>query len=161
MNFREQEKAAREKTIFERFAKAAGLRVENGSVQSDRPPQPDISCRIDDATHHFELGEVTDQGLAARLAQALRDMKITGGFFSQDRPLVDLLKQKANKNYENLDGALELVLYYDKQYPPPDGGLKQSTLEELEICVASMLTGQWSRIWIFDNWNEKIIASWG
>jgi hypothetical protein len=59
----------------------------------------------------FELGEVTDQGLAARLAQALRDMKITGGFFSQDRPLVELLKQKANKNYENLNGALELVLY--------------------------------------------------
>lgn len=161
MNFREQEKAAREKTIFERFTKAAGLRVENGSVQSDRPPKPDISCRIAQATHHFELGEVTDQGLAARLAQALRDMKITGGFFSQDKPLVDLLKQKANKNYENLDGALELVLYYDKQYPPPNGGLKQSTLDELEVCVSSMLTGPWSRIWIFDNWNEKIIAKWG
>jgi hypothetical protein len=160
MNAREDEKAARERTIFVRFAKAAGLVVEEGSIQSDRPPRPDISCKIRQTTHHFELGEITDQGLAARVAQAIREMRITGGFFSQDRPLVNLLKQKAKKNYENLGGRLELVLYYDKQYPPPADGLKHSTIREIELCVSSMLAGPWSRIWIFDNWNEDIIASW-
>jgi hypothetical protein len=59
-------------------------------------------------------------------------MRITAGFFSQDNPLIKVFSDKARKNYGNLDGPLGLVVYYDKQYPPPDGGLKESTLRDLD-----------------------------
>src|SRR5260370_26983074 len=132
MSMREQEKAERERNIFQRFASAAGLRAEHGSINSERPPKPDISCVIEEAKHHFELGEITDQGLASRLAQALREMRITGGFFSQDKPLLNLVSEKGRKNYADLEGPLELVLYYYKQYPTPRGGLTQSTINKLQ-----------------------------
>lgn len=160
MSMREQEKAERERIIFQRFASAAGQRAEHGSINSERPPKPDISCIIEGVKHHFELGEITDQGLASRLAQALREMRITGGFFSQDKPLLSLISQKATKNYGDLEGPLDLVLYYDKQYPPPEGGLTEFTLAKLEQHALEMLAGAWSRIWIFDNWNQQILATW-
>lgn len=71
---------------------------------------------------------MTDQNLAARVARALKEMRITAGFFSQDNPLIKVFSDKAKKKYGKPDGLLELVVYYDKQYPPPEGGLKESTL---------------------------------
>lgn len=119
-----------------------------------------ISCIIGGEKHYFELGEVTDQNLAARVATALREMRVTAGFFSQDHPLIKVFSDKARKTYGNLDGPLELVVYYDKQYPPPDRGLKESTLRDLELIVRDMLNGAWARVWLYDTWNKAVLSVW-
>jgi hypothetical protein len=160
MTNREDQKAERERTIFSQFVEASGTEVEAGSIVSERPPKPDISCSIGGEKHYFELGEVTDQNLAARVATALKEMRITAGFFSQDNPLIKVFSDKARKNYDTLDGPLELVVYYDKQYPPPEGGLKESTLRDLELIVRDMLNRGWSRVWLFDTWNKAILCVW-
>ena len=160
MTNREDQKAERERTIFSQFVEASGIEVEAGSIVSERPPKPDVSCIIGGGRHYFELGEVTDQNLAARVATALREMRITAGFFSQDNPLIKVFSDKARKNYRNLDGPLELVVYYDKQYPPPAWGLKESTLRDLELIVRDMLNGAWARVWLYDTWNRAILNMW-
>jgi hypothetical protein len=121
MTNREDLKAERERTIFSKFVEASGIAVEAGSIACERPPKPDISCSIGGEKHYFELGEVTDQNLAARVATALREMRITAGFFSQDNLLIKIFSDKARKNYGNLDGPLELVVYYDKHIHRPTG----------------------------------------
>ncbi len=43
---RNEDKEARERTIFAECAEIAGLRVREGSAVSRPPPEPDILCEI-------------------------------------------------------------------------------------------------------------------
>ena len=81
MTNREDQKAERERVIFGQFIAASELEVQARSIASERPPKPDISCVIGGEKHYFELGEVTDLNLAARVATALKEMRITAGSF--------------------------------------------------------------------------------
>ena len=59
--------------IFERFARAAGLRVEPGTVEKRPPPEPDILCSVvGGARIAFELVEIIDRDFAERVYGQLR-----------------------------------------------------------------------------------------
>jgi hypothetical protein len=60
--------AAKERTIFLEFVLASGLDIDVGSVQSRKPPEPDIICEIAGrGMVGFELTELIDQDFMARL----------------------------------------------------------------------------------------------
>jgi hypothetical protein len=154
---REEEKSIRERTIFTQFIENAGLPVDPNSISSERPPKPDLSCLIEGERHFFEMCEVTDEGLAARFTQAIKTMLTTGGFFRQDRPLLKVFEQKAKKAYETNGGKLEILVYYDRQTPPPAGGLLESTQHQLHLIARSMLSERWSRLWIYDVTGREVL----
>lgn len=147
---REEEKALRERTIFAQFAEVAELPIDADSIISERPPKPDLRCLIEGELHYFEMSEVTDEGLAARRTRAIKTMLTLGGFFRQDRPLLRVFEQKAQKEYETDGGKLEIVVYYDRQWAPPEGGLSEGTQRQLHLFAKAMLLGRWSRVWIYD-----------
>jgi len=65
--------ASRETEIFLRFARAAGLAIDEGSVEKRPPPEPDILCRT--ATGEplaFELVELIDESYARRTSMQLK-----------------------------------------------------------------------------------------
>jgi hypothetical protein len=154
---REEQKALRERTIFAQFAEVAGLQVEPASITSERPPKPDVSCLIEGEPHYFEMCEVTDEGLAARITQSIKTMSITAGFFRQDGPLLKVLEDKAQKDYETNEGKLELLIYYDRQSSPPNGGLRESTQRQLHLIAKTMLSERWSRMWIYDANEHEVL----
>jgi hypothetical protein len=156
-------KARRERQIFAQFAEVANeslnLGIDATSIKCEDEPKPDISCMMGAGKCYFELTEITDEGLARSVSISVKEMTITGGVFSQDSPLIDALTNKAIKTYPDLDGSLDLLAYYDKQYPPSAGAIQESTRRELYWIIQSMTRfGQWSRIWIYDTWNKRILG---
>jgi hypothetical protein len=98
----------------------------------------------------FELGEVTDEGLAQRYSESLRTGRITGGSHSQAEPLTSILGSKGQKTYETDGVPLDLLLYYWKQTPfEPE---VQRVLSGLRPVIDHMLSlGSFSRIWIHEH----------
>jgi len=96
--------------VFHAFATAARLSVD--SALKATPPQPDIRCELNGILYFFELGEITDQGLARMTASALGTMQITGlrRGYSQEEPLNYILGKKAGGSYETGPSPTDLVL---------------------------------------------------
>jgi hypothetical protein len=87
------------KTI-QAFARASGLDIDPRSIETcdpntASPPLPDICCLVSGLPAYFELGEVTDEGLAriASIAEKNRE-SVYGGVLLQRQPLVrDIYKE--------------------------------------------------------------------
>ncbi len=134
------------------FVKASGLPIDPSSAVCLDPPCPDIDCRLSSSRYFFELGEVTDEGLAQRYNESLRTGKITGGAYSQDEPLKSMITSKARKMYQTGGVPVDLVLYYWKQAPYYPA--IQQALTELSHVLTS---GPFSRIWLYQH-PEKVLA---
>ncbi|HVS83622.1 MAG TPA: hypothetical protein VHE60_17965 [Pyrinomonadaceae bacterium] len=155
MSNREEMRARNERRIFNQFIATTNLRVDTGSIQSEKWPKPDISCAISGQHHYFELTEITDEGLARNMS-CIDPLKPTGGAYFDDRPLLKAFSTKSHKTYISCDGALELLAYYDKQYPPLD--LQPSIAQQFCWMTQDMiLRGPWSRLWIYDSGNKKVL----
>ena len=155
LSTKDEEKARRERAVFAEFAEATRLQVDLASIQTEAPPKPDISSSIDEQKHYFELGEVTNQRLAQRFSVAMKTMQQTGGFYSQDDPLLSTLQSKSGKDYGKLDGPLQLLAYYDKQYPPPL--VRVSINDTLFWTIQSMVMEKWYCVWIYSTWEKKVL----
>ena len=166
---KEEQKEQYQQQIFEKFAIAANtshqLGIEVASISNQRPPLPDIYCTILGRPHYFEITEIVDEGLAKNVTTSIKETVktkktiIPGVPFSQDNPLLKAFTQKAGKSYSELDGPLELLAFYQKQYPPSADLLTPETLCALNLIVAQMTGQAWWRVWIFNCWNDKIIGS--
>lgn len=144
---------------FKKFAPAAiaaGVNIDLGTVQNRKPDFPDISCEVNGVEHFYELGEITDEELAEETSvYSKRKQDGPGGAFSELMPLVRILKKKTKKKYKTDGASVDLVLHYDTQYPfAPAEYLKNY---ESEIVQALVPQGPFSRIWIFDGWNDTIL----
>jgi histidyl-tRNA synthetase len=153
---REGKKAQWERDVFIEFYMAANLPVDSGSLKNEKFPRPDLSCSIEGKLHYFELVEITDEDVARKLSIALKTMRPTGGAFSQTRPLINAFEAKSAKPYSVGNAPLELLAYYDKQYPPTDDlSIISKTVEPMAARMVE--SGQWSRVWIYDRWNKTIL----
>src|SRR5262249_15325983 len=74
----------RERGVFRRFAATARLDVAPETVQTRRPPEPDIACEVGGAAVAFELVEL----VAAEIAQAHADQ------ITMERLLTELAVQR-------------------------------------------------------------------
>src|SRR5437870_3901740 len=71
----EEQKAARERAIFEAFLACEGApKTESGSVESRRPPEPDILCNLADGggSVSFELVEIVESEWAQLISNQIR-----------------------------------------------------------------------------------------
>jgi hypothetical protein len=138
------------------FVKVSGLPVDPSTVVCLDPPFPDIGCKLAFAPYFFELGEVTDEGLARRYSESLRTGDITGGFFSQSEPLKSIVISKAQKKYQTDDTPVDLLLYYWKQ-APYDPVVQQVLLELRPIVVHTLSSGAFSKVWLYEH-PERVLA---
>jgi hypothetical protein len=72
--------------VFAAFAQRSDLQISEGSIESCKPPMPDICCSLGGASYFFELAEVVPQVQA----QALN----TKGVYSSVFPDPDGLGRK-------------------------------------------------------------------
>jgi hypothetical protein len=132
------------------FVRASTLAIDPDSAVCLDPPCPDISCRLNSTPYFFELGEVTDEGLARRYSESLRTGRITGGWFSQDKPLKSMITSKAQKTYQTDGVPVDLLLYYWKQAPYyPD--ISQVLAEFRGATDYILQSGPFSRIWLYEH----------
>lgn len=149
-------KAMAEMNAFTGFVSASGINTDPSTVRNEAPPMPDISCTIGGVPHLFELGEITDEGLAEQTGIAQRTQADgEGGVVSEEQPLVRMILKKAQSTYETGGAALDLVLHYDKQYPISPAEYLDG--HEAEIAKAMAPNGPFSRIWIYDGWEKRIL----
>jgi hypothetical protein len=76
MSERDKEKQKKERVIFRKFARSAGLTASiiTGSIRSRRPPQPDIYCvNTSRGPYRFELRELAD----TTMKQSRTDCELT------------------------------------------------------------------------------------
>jgi|SRR5579863_894166 len=144
---------------FLEFVKASSLAIDPSSAVCLDPPYPDIGCRLLSSPYFFELGEVTDEGLARRYSESLRTGRITGGSYSQDEPLKSIITSKAQKTYQTGGVPVDLLLYYWKQ-PPYDPVIQQSLIELRDVIDHILSSGPFSRIWLYE-YPKMVLASFG
>jgi hypothetical protein len=145
-----------EMKVFKEFISASALSVDPGTAKNEKPPIPDIRCTIDGTPYMFELGEITDEELAEKIAVCERTQTDgEGGFFSEEGPLVRMILKKAQSTYQTGGVLLDLVLHYDRQYP--FAPVEYLDRHEAEISTAMTPKGPFSRIWIYDSWEKRIL----
>jgi len=114
---RDDQKKIMESKVFVGFAKASGVLVEPFEHENEDPPFPDISKILQRDKYFFELGEITDEGLARAASDTARTGEIIGTSFSQVDPLLRMLREKCLTKYETGGNLVDLVLFYSKQNP--------------------------------------------
>ena len=108
----EKLKAHRERAIFARFAFAAGLDIDSETIESRRPPAPDISCATAFGERvAFELAELCSPDIAKAVGH---DLKRGGGatFTWTADPTRTVLLKKLRKIYA-CDAPVHLLCYAD------------------------------------------------
>lgn len=151
-----EKKRIAEMKVFSSFAQTAQLAIDSVTVHSEEPPKPDIFCKIDGRDYYFELGEVTDCELAGQLGQASKTMEPAPGPFSQEEPFAYMLQEKTKKTYETGGVPVDLVLYFDKQYPMIEG-IREHVAKyatELGLLVSS---GPFERVWIYSHCDGGVV----
>jgi hypothetical protein len=148
-------KESGEMKVFMEFVAAGHLNIDPGTPKNEQPPLPDISCSVGGKQYLFELGEITDEELAAEIGRSLRTGAVAGGAFSEEEPLVRMILKKAGSTYRTDGAPMGLVLHYDKQYPFAPAEYLDRHLAE--IALALIPNGPFSRIWIYDGWTKAIL----
>lgn len=146
-----------ERKVFAEFADVAGLNVDRGSLKSGVPPQPDIRFSVGGVERWAELVEITDQDLARNHIKSLKTGEITGGFFSQRVPLERSIKSKSTKTYATNGAPLDLLAYYDKQFPAI--GVEPDLIPQAmgQTAADMIASGVWSHVWVYDRWKRRIL----
>ena len=97
----------REIQIFNRFARAAGLTVDETSIEKRNPPEPDILCRVNGVAQAFELVEIIDQDHAQRVYS---QVKLKSKFETDYEALEASRREKI---YDRVGNALIYVVFND------------------------------------------------
>src|ERR1700686_363450 len=116
----EDQKKIKESIVFVSFAIISGAVKSPFSYVNEDPPLPDIRAEIDGHPYYFELGEITDEGLARAVSYSEKTGEITGGPFSQLHPLLKMFRDRCAKSYPTRGDQVDLLLHYTKQYPAED-----------------------------------------
>ena len=72
------DKAKGERAIFRKFAAKSGLFIEPKSIRSRKPPRPDISCRVAQIPHYFEVTRMAHKGSANVIGHYLSEVSGQG-----------------------------------------------------------------------------------
>ena len=101
-----------EMSVFNSFAIASPLAIDEGSAVNAFPPYPDIRCTISGQLHWFELGQIISEEVAEKTNARRR--RIGGGFsFSQEGSFVEIARKKATKAYQTQGAPVDLILHFD------------------------------------------------
>ena len=141
----EEKKQAVESLIFISFAYETKLNPDPFEHSNEDPPRPDVLTSVDGREYFFELGEITDEAFAKRIADSIKTKTVSGGALSQEEPLAKMLKQKCEKQYETDGAPVDLLLYYWRQGPYEEAILKYLNENSPEIDKL-FLSSQFTKI---------------
>ena len=110
-------KAQHEKEVLSEFLECLNLEdMKPLSIESRKPPEPDLLVKFPKREEYFELATILDSYLmrlrlrAIRIAPKLVTVNpLKAGFAERD-----ILKSKLKKKYESNSKDVNLLLYYDK-----------------------------------------------
>jgi hypothetical protein len=159
------DKEAHERAVFEEFANAAHLLLERGSVGSEKPPKPDIRCRLSGHEYYFELARLVDPVLPKGAAESIRRLRkgdtrpvVTAASFQE--PLIERTREKTANKYDTGDIPVDLLLYYDSEAPafefPPPGEFREWA-EAYMVPEIQKSSGQFSSFWVFDRNEGQVL----
>jgi hypothetical protein len=141
--------------LFLSFVAASGLPLDQGSEANMDPPYADIRCTIAGRPHSFELAEVINEIVAARLSPK-RKTKDGGFSYSQEQSFLQILSTKVSKLYENDAGPVDLVLHFDLRW-----GSEKAMIDQIKKHTRRLMLlttdGPFYRVWIFDHFAKKIV----
>ena len=137
-----------ESKAFVGFVRASGLSIDPYDHENEDPPVPDIRTTIAGATYYFELGEITDQGLAWATGDSLKTGEITGCAFSQLDPLLKMFRSKCSTLYQTGGNPVDLLLFYSTQYPYEPLLCEYLTVFAAEIARL-IASSQFARVWLY------------
>ncbi len=148
-----------EQKVFVAFAKRCGLKISECSIESRKPPMPDIYCNFDGSNYFFELAEVVPQVHA----QALNTKGVYSSAFpdpSEIGPcaMVNILWKKQQKKYETGGFPVDLLLYFSKDFPMylPDVKSEGAGPTDIDVAVEECKRlGQFVRIWTYCSWADE------
>jgi hypothetical protein len=109
------QKEAHERAVFLEFARAARLVVDDKTVRSCKPPEPDIRCEVAGRPIYFELGRLLDEGMQRLKLRLLRGETVSYGDEDVRLPEREMLRKKLEKAYTTSGTPVDLVLYYDDE----------------------------------------------
>jgi hypothetical protein len=137
----EEQKAGWERHFFEEFARRLNLSVR--SIESRRPPEPDVLCTLDDQTKRaFELAEICSRNLAKDLALALRDHDHKPQQAWPPNPTEEIILDKLGKMYQS-DAPIDLLFYSDGRLVTPDEHVVATLLHVIRVNGR----GPFGRVW--------------
>jgi hypothetical protein len=140
----EAEKAERERSVFEAFIQESGIPINPESVESCRPPKPDILCLHGSEGHvAFELVEVCDPNIAQTTSVIGKEGGVR--FVRGSDPSLDVLRKKLKKTYKS-EYPIELICYQDGRTISPDAVILAAIYP-----LISINNGQFRRIWLLGN----------
>lgn len=136
----EAEKAARERRVFQESIDKSGLPISPQSVESRRPPEPDIlCCHRDEGRIAFELAEICDSAIARKTRGRIRnEVEYVRG----SDPSRRIVKDKLKKIYKT-EHPIELLCYNAGSVISPD----EQILEGIRRAIDKS-KGQLQRIWL-------------
>jgi hypothetical protein len=158
-----RDKAQSERTIFRQFAARSDLNIEPKSIRSRRAPRPDISCRVAQIPHYFELTRMAHQGSANLMGKHLSEHRhketvpvVAPDIFNHRLALREAIERKAATRYETDDRPVGLLIYIDGVVHPP----KMPESWAQAILKEKGPNERWSGIWLYDAVYDKVVASW-
>jgi hypothetical protein len=136
---KEAEKAERERFVFQKFITTCELPIVPESIESRRPPEPDILCLHGVEGHiAFELVEICDGRLARKLSAIGKE---DFGFFRTQDPSWSVLQEKLRKSYQT-NHPVELLCYVGRSLSA-DSQIRATIQPMIE-----MYNGQFRRFWL-------------
>jgi hypothetical protein len=156
---KEQEKAYREYLTFLNFARVAPLDIDPNSIQNRPVPEPDILCSVAGSREYFELGEVTDEGLAKRASIAERaGLDTNFGYMGQFEPLLKMITQKCSKTYSTNRLPASLLLHYNVGHQTPYPHVVAQVASDLrQLASQQFEASPFAAIWFYDGWEQKVL----
>ena len=146
-----------EMSIFNSFAVASGLAIDEGSAVNAFPRNPDIQCTISSQLYWFELGQIISEEVAEKTNT--RRGRIGGGLsFSQERPFIEIARKKAAKTYETQGAPVDLILHFDLRLGT-QGVVRRMTEKHKGLFNSLVGEGPFSRVWLYDDWTKTVVSS--
>jgi hypothetical protein len=145
----EEEKATRERLVFRTFLKESGLQISPKSIESRKPPEPDILCvHENDGTLAFELVEICAEDIARKIS-AIGSEEF--GFVRSADPAGDVLRKKLKKNYRT-EYPVDLLCYASGRTVSPDSVILAAIRPLIETN-----SGKFRRVWLF---GDRCYLAW-
>ncbi|GGC57676.1 hypothetical protein [Undibacterium terreum] len=151
----EQKYLSVERPVFLAFIKSAKLLIDHESICKEiGSSMPDISCRLTDKTHYFELVEICDSRIAEANAFELKnfaaDNDTPASYTRAADPTGNIIRDKFKKTY-NTSHPIDLLCYVAGRTVSPDDLIISRILE-----IAESKKTSFNRIWLY---GEKYVYS--
>ena len=160
------DKIVHELVVFREFLAAAGLDVDDSSIEPKEPPAPDVFCHLAGEPHFFELGRLLDRESPRLRLEALRQYPdlVSVDPTKFGLPEQDILRQKLGKSYDTAGYPVELVLYYDcgpdaflTYSTPPPMDLSPEFIKTVILPECGSTLGPFRRIWFFERFRRRVL----